>query len=373
VPVYVDSKLHDYVGMSSGTGAELQSAGGAIGRAAAYLLAEAERQFAEVRHEMYFPHAAGFSGVSERQSGDIFARATLANLFLDIASLVASAELAAAFRAVARSEASYVARSKVQGRAGGWSYFPGLPELPPDADSLGAAVSLFARVAPEYRALCREALELVLASARPDGSFETWIVAPGDSPGDRACMQRGIESYWGTGADPDVLAHFYYALCLYDPGRYADAIQRGCSKLLEMQQPGGDWKATWYAGSAYGIGLVLRLLRKAEVGEDAQQRARGFLLGTQRRDGMWGSGTSNALETALSISALHEIDRSSNLNELGRGNAALAQCQRDDGSWPATPWIKMEIGRATGKILQVLTYESVTLTTAFCVRALLAR
>ncbi|HEY3838953.1 MAG TPA: hypothetical protein VGL72_20410, partial [Bryobacteraceae bacterium] len=155
---------------------------GAQERASAYLLAQAEQQFAEVRHVMHFSRAAGFTGVSEQQSSDIFARATLAHLFLDIAQLSGRTELAMLFRGIARGEADYIARSKVANRAGGWSYFPGLPELPPDADSLAAALSLFVRIAPEHVELCREAVEIVLAGAGPDGSLETWIVAPNDVP-----------------------------------------------------------------------------------------------------------------------------------------------------------------------------------------------
>jgi hypothetical protein len=66
--------------------------------ASAYLLAQADQQFAEARHRMKFPHAVGFSGSSEDQSGDIFARATLANLFLDIADLLQAPEWAASLR-----------------------------------------------------------------------------------------------------------------------------------------------------------------------------------------------------------------------------------------------------------------------------------
>ena len=49
---------------------------------------------------------------------------------------------------IAHREARYVAQATLKGRAGGWSYFPDLPELPPDLDSLSAALHLFARVAP---------------------------------------------------------------------------------------------------------------------------------------------------------------------------------------------------------------------------------
>ena len=343
----------------------------ALERASAFLLAQAAQEFAEARHIMTFSRAAGFTGTTEQQSGDIFARATLAHLFLDIADLAETAPWAAEFRGIARREAGYVARAKVPNRAGGWSYFPDLPELPPDADSLAAALSLFVRIAPEHTALCRDAVELTLDSAAADGSFETWIVAPGDAPSDRARMQWAIQNCWGTGADPDVLAHFYYALRLWAPDRYREEVRRGVSKVIEMQQQNGAWKATWYVGPAYCTGLALRLLRETGMGSEAIERALRFLLNTQRDDGTWGDEASALLQTAFSIAALRYAGPGSSLNGIRRGAAALRDRQLADGSWLASPWIQMEIGRATGKILRVATYQSATLTTAFCLRALL--
>ena len=343
----------------------------ALERAWGYLLAQADRQFAEVRHEMNFSRAAGFTGLMEHQSSDIFPRATLANLLLDIAGLMPSSKLEAPLRAMARREAEYIARVKVLDRAGGWSYFPGLPELPPDADSLAAALSLFVRIAPEYAELCRTPVELVLANASADGSFETWIVAPTDPPADRARMQWAIQNCWGSGADPDVLAHLYYALWLWEPSRYGEAIRRGASKLIEMQQPNGAWQATWYAGPAYGTGLCVRLLQEIGMGIDARVRAYRFLLDTQREDGSWDEHSSSPLQTALSMAALSDADCGSSAKEMQLGATAIRELQLADGSWDASPWIQMEIGRAVGKIIRVATYQSAILTTAFCMRALL--
>jgi squalene-hopene/tetraprenyl-beta-curcumene cyclase len=343
----------------------------AIQLASSWLLGEADRQFAETQHKMRFSRAAGFSAASECQSSDIFARATLGNLFVDIASFGQRYEWTSAFLAIARHEAEYVAQSKVSSRLGGWSYFPGLPELPPDADSLAAALSLFVRIAPHNIALCREAVELVLAAMHPDGSFETWIVAPTDTPMDRAKMQWAIQNYWGTGTDVDVLAHFYHALWLWDPRKYRKLIAQGIRKLIEMQQPDGSWRATWYAGSAYGTGLALRLLRETDSEEPARKRGRRFLLATQNIDGTWGDDQTRSLETALSVNALLEEDSIQSREAIKCGCRALRIGQLADGSWHASPWIKMEIGRATGSVTHLATYQSTTISTAFCLRALL--
>lgn len=345
--------------------------GAIVESASNYLFAQAAEEFAELRHVMYFGHAAGFSGTSERQSGDVFARATLAHLFLDIAAALPDRALASKFISIARGEAEYVARARLVSRVGGWSYFPDLPELPPDADSLAAAISLFARTAPQHLALCLEAVESVLSGALPDGSFETWIISGRDTPSDRERMQWGVRNCWGSGADPDVMAHFYHALWLWDAKRFRDPIQRGAAGLMNMQQENGTWRATWYAGPAYGTGLALRLLREIETGADAVRRAESFLLDTQGVDGAWGEELSAPLQTALSMAALCDTESAFTPPAIERGASALRSRQLPDGSWPPSPWIKMEIGRATGAILHVATYQSTALTTAFCLRALL--
>lgn len=342
-----------------------------VERASAFLLDQAQRQFAEARHEMTFPHGAGFTGRSEKQSGDVFARATLANLCLDIAASTPDPAHAAAFRALARREATYLAGAKVGDRAGGWSYFPDLPELPPDADSLAAVLSLFLRVAPEHAPLCDEPVECALAGSGEDGSLETWIVGASDPAPLRERMQWGIGSCWGTGTDPDVLAHFHHALVLRAHPRDRAVIERGVAKLMALQQPDGSWRSTWYVGPAFGTGLAVRLLRETGMGAEVRAGAGRFLLDTQREDGRWGEPQPTALETALSMSALHEAGAHGGGRRMSRGRSALLELQREDGSWPASPWIRMEIGRATGKVLRVLTYQSVTVTTAFCLKALL--
>jgi hypothetical protein len=57
---------------------------------------------------------------------------------------------------------------------------------------------------------------------------------------------------------------------------------------------------------------------------------------------------------------------------IGRGVECLLQYQGLDGHWNPSPWIKMEIGRAQGAPARTATYQSATLTTAFCLPALLA-
>jgi squalene-hopene/tetraprenyl-beta-curcumene cyclase len=339
-----------------------------IERAADYLLVQAKDQFAEAAHEMNFPHRAGFTGWAERQSGDLFARATLAHLMLDIASALPQATFSREFQAIARREADALAERKLAHRRGGWSYFPGLPELPPDADSLAAVLSLFVRIAPELTSLCEGAVDAVLTGTNSDGSFETWIVAADDDARER--MLWGIRNCWGSGRDVDVVAHLCHALWLLAPERYIQRARHGARYLLEKQRPDGSWQATWYAGPAYGTALVLRLLRETGLGVTASERAVKFLLASQQPDGCWSVGPSGSLQTALSLLALGQAESDDTEEAMRRGCEALVTRQLADGSWQASPWIQMEIGRATGNTLAIATYKSVTVTTGFCLRAI---
>ena len=107
--------------------------GTAIRRAKEYLLDEADKGFPETLHTMHFPRLAGFTAWNERQSSDIFVRAVLATVILDIAKLLPDdTDFCRAVRDIARREADYVAQAKRSDCRGGWSYFQRLPELPPE-------------------------------------------------------------------------------------------------------------------------------------------------------------------------------------------------------------------------------------------------
>ena len=344
----------------------------AIASAWKYLVQQADLGFPEARHDMRFPRAAGFTG-PDAQSSDLFARAILGSLLDDTADLDRHDTRRAALGRLARREADYVASRKLTTRHGGWSYFPDLPELPPDVDSLSAVLSLFTRVAPDHIALCDEAVAAALEGAGADGSIETWIVSPRDTPADRARMEWGIASSWGTGTDPEVLASFAMALHRLNAVRYASWNHRFASRLAALQQH-GTWNATWYPGPAYVTGLAVRLF---DTLPDASQEmiqaardARDHLVGLQRPDGGWGDPIPLPLETAVSLWAL-QVDAQTSAS-VDAGCESLLSNQNPDGSWFASPWIQMPIGRASGTVLRTATWESVTMTTAFCLRSLMA-
>ncbi len=340
-------------------------------RAQNYLRAHAERQFDETCHVMTFPRAAGFTG-KEKQSSDLFVRAVLACVLLDVAELMTEdAHLTATLHDVVRREADYVARSKLKDREGGWSYFPDLPELPPDVDSLSAALHLFARAASSYTTLCDKPIALTLDGAYPDGSIETWIISPTDPPAHRKTMMRGVREYWGAGADVDVCASFYHALLKYDRIKHAEVVATGAQYVLSQQCADGSWNSSWYWPQPYGIGLCVHLLREVGIEQMAVTSALAFLAASQRRDGGWGVGQTVPLDTALALWVFALAGVNDPGKEIRCGIDILLDYQTEDGSWDASPWIKMPIGRASGTVQRLATYQSAVLTTAFCLRSLL--
>jgi len=336
-----------------------------------HLLAQAADGFPEARHVMRFPRQAGFTAEDERQSTDVFSRAVLASVLLDAAEIDDDAAFRDAVRGLARREAEHVAAARLAHRVGGWSSFPGLPELPPDLDSLSAALLLFARAAPERTALCEEPVALALANARPDGSIATWLVSPRDDAADRALMERGVRLYWGDGADVDVCAHFYFALRAHDRDRYGEAVRRGARYVAERQSPEGAWTATWYHGEAYAAVLCVRLLRALGEPSPALARAAGRLLETERPDGGWGMLGPDPQETALALWALAGSGMEIPEAVGERAVCRLVDSQSPEGNWKGSPWIKMDVGRARGGGGPTLSYGSATLATAFCLRTLL--
>lgn len=310
-------------------------------RARCFLLAEAAAGFPEARHEMRFPHAAGFTGAEERQSGDVFSRALLGGLLLDLADADnGDPEL----RDFARQQADHVAASKPDDCAGGWSYFPGLPELPPDLDTLAVVIALFSRIAPQHLPLCRRPVEIALAQRASDGTIPTFLISADDAPGRRQAMSKGTQHFWGNTPDADVLARFYRSLLFLDRERYASLAP--LEWLASRQEPDGWWAASWYTGRHYGTRLCAELFQLVAPDAPAAVAARDFL------------GRIQAGATAMDIAL------SDNPKE------PLMALQEADGGWPASPWIQMPMGRPTGRITRTITWQSRTVTTAYCLRAL---
>lgn len=341
-------------------------------KAATWLLREGEDGFPEARHVMRFPKRFGFGGRSEEHASDVFARAVIALEIVHAAASPAGRDIPALQRLrtdVAPREADHAAAARLRDRAGGWSYFPSLPELPPDLDSLAAAVSLFALLAPHHLPLTEGPVALALEGVDAGGGRETWLISPGDGEAAMRRMRNGVARHFGRGTDVEVVARFYHALHLAHPVRYRRVLERGARFVAGRQRPDGAFDAGWYFGGICGTLLCVQFLAAVDCEAEARARALGFVTAAQRADGGFGLWESTPLETAAAIQALALLNAQDG-ETIARALARLLDFQAADGRFNASPWIRMDIGRPEGRVAKSLTHQSVTVSTAFCLRAL---
>jgi squalene-hopene/tetraprenyl-beta-curcumene cyclase len=358
-----------------------------------WLLGQWRLGFREAAHVMRFPPEAGFTG-PDVQLGDTFARALVAGSLLD-ADTHADGQL----RPCIEREARYLAAAR-RPEPGLWSYFPSLPELPPDADDDAEVLRVLFRhgaageLVPPARALVpqeeiRACLELAFGEcAHPDGSFETWLVPRGQ--GGAAARQREYSRrFWGEGPDVEVMANLLDAAAQFDPVMYAEPVRRGTRYILAAQDDDGSWPATWYHGKLYAAYACCRLLagpagaqptarEQATTGPAALSRCAGFIEAQVAADGGWAADAErdpDPVSTALALLALAEMHQAGIAVPYAlveRGLRRLACWQGPDGGMPVAPFIQMQLGRTGELAAQTLSYGSRTVTAAFALRAALA-
>jgi squalene-hopene/tetraprenyl-beta-curcumene cyclase len=332
------------------------------------LLAEARQGFREAAHVMSFPVEQGFSNPADQHTGDVFQRALLLDVLCQ-----ARPHFAIPQELIDRESAYLLDRRRRTG-IGGWAYFPELPELPPDADDLAQVMLAFLRAGRRdlVERWCEEPLAALLADASSgDGVFETWII-PRTRNAEQQLQLGWAQMAWGTGADSEVMANLLYALHCYDAARFGLRIRAGASYLLSRQDAEGWWRSTWYHGPYYGTWACLRILDLFETAAPAAARARAFLRAAQQADGGWGRpGHSDPLNTALALLALDRAAPDAACRK--RGFEFLSACYEPGCAWPPPDFIRMDLGRPTGRPWNTLTYGSRTITTAFVTKAALER
>jgi squalene-hopene/tetraprenyl-beta-curcumene cyclase len=334
-------------------------AGAALGA----LLAAAEDGFAEAAHVMDFPRAQGFSGPAESQRGDVFCRALIGDALQDAGG-------AAPDRLIEDAIGHLLARRRTDA-LGGWSYFPELTELPPDADDLAQVMRLFLRAGRRdlVEHHCEAALTVLLAGAR-DGTFPTWILPDPPKTAEQAMQAEWVRLAWGSTVDAEVVANLLHALLGYDITRFGPAVVAGANWLAAQQHEDGSWPATWYHGPWYGTWQAVRLLAAITPSHPGVARAREFLFQGRQSNGGWGLGdASDPLSTALALLALAATRAPVPTGIVTSGLRAMAP---PDSGWPAVPFVRMTLGRAGNGPVTVLSYGSRTVTALFVLKATLA-
>lgn len=335
------------------------------------LLAQQQDCYQEAIHHLGLPRLYSEGPRIEVHPALLFQRALVLDSLLD-----ARAAGHPVPRRVIDMEAFTILRAKHRDVRGGWSYIPEIPELPPDVGDLGMVLQVLCRSGgPVLASVCNEAIWLALEAAEPHGGFPTWILDPLAPPPLDAAMSSYIEVTKSGGVDPDVVSNLLYGLILYDPAQFRDHLLKAVTYLETVQDERGAWVSRWYAGPYYGTYRVVSVLGVLAPDSKALDRARTFLLQNQGPDGGWGDGRSDPLSTALAVLALTAQNRQLEEGAIERGINYLVGTQEADGGWPARPFIAFPIPTpdgVEGGAHRVETYASRTITTAFCLKALLS-
>ena len=326
-----------------------------------------EQAFGSAAHLMHFPREQGFQGQREWHSGDIFARALITDSLHD-----ANALCGGQLDAMIARELDYLVGARRQDGVGAWSYFPELVELPPDIDDLAQVMLALMRGGRDPMPHCAAALQTALQDGRhDDGALDTWIVPRARRSAAQQCQALWVSQAWGGGADVEVMANLLHVLGKLDARRHGSTIVAGANYIAARQLASGAWQSSWYHGPYYGCYQCLRLLAGIAPQHPAVQRACTFLLQTQLSNGAWAltaAGHADALSSALAVLALCASRRDDAIQAARAGVRALAELGRS-GPWPAVPFIRMDLGRADGKVRHTLTYQSELVTAAFVLKA----
>jgi squalene-hopene/tetraprenyl-beta-curcumene cyclase len=340
--------------------------------ALSFLVKQYSTGFAEALHRMPFPAEQGFSVDVPEHCGDIFQRALIADALNDADSM-----LNGQLKPMIDSEINYLISSRRNTGIGGWSYFPTLPELPPDTDDLAQIMSLLVkREKKEYLdEYCSMPLEVLLNSCtHSNGSFGTWIIPSLPRTPEQELQLEWSKRAWGMTADAEVIANLLYALALYDHGYYRDIIARGLDYLNLCMNPEGYWESTWYYGRYYGTYVCLRAFAAAGYEPSECAQAVNYIENSRNNDGGWGlNGISDPLNTSFALLALAAFPSAAvkALDEgwLGRSYQYLSFSRETPVSWQRCLFIKMQMGRAGGYVHKTISYGSSTITTAFVLKA----
>jgi squalene-hopene/tetraprenyl-beta-curcumene cyclase len=302
--------------------------------AAVYVVEQWRLGFGELAH-----HSRFRPGLSrEIVSGDVFQRALVADALCDMPAPWPD-ELAD----VLAGELAYIHKLR-RCPMRGWSYYPELDELPPDADSLGQILQvtlLLGRrdLAPSFDEPIRQAL---CVGAFGDGSFSTWILPP---PAERTPLhERQSALVGGPSADAEIVSNLAYALMLLDRCRFKDELATAARWVAAQQQPSGEWTAKWYLGRAYSTYACTRFLAAFGGYPATLEITRRGLLDMQREDGGWGrdGDESNALDTAHALLALEAIgDTAAVQSAFGAALDYLAGFAPD--RWPRVPFLPLTL------------------------------
>ncbi len=233
----------------------------------------------------------------------------------------------------------------------GWRYYPGVTEIPTDADCVGVVFQVDDG-RPSGRAASAAAERLLLANLDPDGLCMTWLA-------DGVFHTReGIDASLAGGVCPGAAANALLGLWRRDPRRHGAVVRRGAEALARRLVAHEAPHSEFYGPVAVDYMAVHALLElPAASSRDAALARIGDRL--EARDRLAGHlGT--PLETAMAAWCLARLGRARRV----AWTRALVDSQAADGGWSADPFYRTFPHPVSGW------YGSRIVTTALALQAL---
>lgn len=341
----------------------------AINSSAGFLYEESNNQFSEAIHIMKFPFWINLKYINKKHYGEVFHLATI------LTSLLKARE--AGYGNNATNISYFVNRIIcLKNSKNGWKYFPELNELPPDNDDLAQIIQLFHVYDPGLiHKFCKDAVESSLKlSLNHEGLIRTWILDWNKKDRENIVYRYNVRKRWGDSLDCEVVANLLYSLYLFDYEYYKELISGNIKYIARSVNSEGYWDSTWYWGKFYGTYVCIRILSLISPGDIVLKKATNFLYENRNLDYGFGIPGSNPLDSSFSLLSLFCLQKIMQVDEslIEKGIEYLLETHDSTGSWSSTPYIKMCINPNTKGEKRYLSYESRTITTAYCLQALLA-
>lgn len=336
-----------------------------------HLIKEHYDGYVNTKHVMPFSPEV-FQVTEEFQEGDIFQRALILDTFIDANTILDNL-----LENIITSEATYLIDSRRKEGVGGWAYFPKLRELPPDADDLAQVMQVLCRSGykKETVSLFEEPLTVLFRDqANIDNGWESWIIPKENQSLEEQLQTIWVNKAWGKGSDIDVVGNVLYALSIYDKDRFSKEIKKGLSFLYNSHEQ-YSWKSTWYYGKNYGTYVSIRAICANDGDKQTIRKAVEFLINSRKADGGWAleNEISNPLQTALALLGIDIANKylgiSIDPNWLEKSRVFLQEKYNEISGWESSPFIRMPMGRPSGYIHTILTYESATITNNYVTKA----
>ena len=229
---------------------------------------------------------------------------------------------------------------------GGWPFQYDNPHYPDVDDTAAVGWAMYQADRERYAGPIKRAATWVAGMQSRNGGFAAF-----DVDNTYYYLNEIPFADHGALLDPptaDVTARCICFLALAGPDLYADRIERAIQFLLDEQEPEGCWFGRWGTNYIYGTWSVLMALELAGFDQKhpAVQRAVQWLTDCQRPDGSWGETNDSYLDkklagTAHNGSSFQTAWAALGLMAAGAGDAEavkramgyLLRTQRSDGLW----------------------------------------